>query len=149
MSDMLYIKKNDVIFREGDSGDCLYMISGEADAQVAIYANYGTNREVCVATLRVGDYFGEMALLGQNVRTATAVALTPVDLEVIKEADFHDFAVSHPDSLLEIVHNATGRLRKLTRDYKAACVTLSKYVDAKESGQGVPEDVVAAMEKFA
>lgn len=148
MSKTVSYNKNDVVFKEGDSGNCMYLILGDENAKVSIYANRGTNREVCLATLRISDYFGEMALLGQNVRTATAVASTPVSLEIIEEADFHDFAISHPEALREITHNATARLRKLTRDYSNACGVVYQYVEAKEKGEEIPKDVIASMEKF-
>ena len=148
MSKTVNFNKNDVIFKEGDSGNCMYLILGDENAKVSILANYGTNREVCLATLRISDYFGEMALLGHNVRTATAIATSAVSLEVIEEADFKDFAISHPEALRDILHNATGRLRKLTRDYTNALGVVAQYAEAKENGEDIPKDVVASMEKF-
>lgn len=148
MAKQITISKNKPIFKEGDSGNCMYLILGEADAKVGIYANYGTNRETLLTELRVSDYFGEMALVGENIRSATAIALTDVYLEVIEEADFDEFAKEHPETLLEIVRKASVRLRKLTKDYTEAGITLAKYVEAKEKGD-IPQDIIDAMERFA
>lgn len=149
MSKIVDYAKNKVIFNEGDLGDCMYYISGNENAVVAIYSNYGTNKEVLLAELRLFDYFGEMALIGGNIRSATAVAKSDVSLQVIEEADFKEFASTHPRLLKEIVQNSARRLRLLTRDYTDACVTLSKYVDAKEKGEAIPKEILAKMEKFA
>ena len=148
MSKTVNFSKNDIIFKEGDSGNCMYMVLGDENAKVSVYANFGTNREVVLGTLRINDYFGEMALLGKHIRTATVVATTPVTLEVIEEADFKDFTVSHPGILKDIIHDATGRLRKLTRDYTNACNVAARYVEAKERGEEIPKDIIVAMDKF-
>lgn len=66
----------DIIFEEGSACDELYLIeSGEIDILVGAddYENYTTNPdEIIITTLRRGQSFGEMALVSQGIRAATA-----------------------------------------------------------------------------
>ena len=65
----------EIILRQGASGDSLYLIeSGDVVIRLSVD---GAEREV--ATLRAGQFFGEMALLTGEARTATVVALTDVE----------------------------------------------------------------------
>lgn len=76
-------QKGGYIFREGDVGDCAYLIdSGRVEIQVEGLGGENTP----VAILGVGDIFGEMAIIDGADRSATAVALDHCELvEVSKE----------------------------------------------------------------
>ncbi len=77
--------QGDIIFREGDPGDSLYVIR---TGFVKITKKHGDNDQI-VAYLSQGNYFGEMALLEDEKRSATISAFTKVEvLQVIKE-DFN------------------------------------------------------------
>ena len=72
----------DVIFREGDPGDSLYIIRS---GFVKISKKHG-DKEQIIGYLTQGNYFGEMALLETEKRTATISAFTKVELiQVLKE----------------------------------------------------------------
>jgi len=85
-------KKGDIVFKEGDIGDCAYLIdSGRVEIQVT---NLDGNTPVAI--LGVGDIFGEMAIIDGANRSASAVALEPCELvevstdqlnERVEEAD--------------------------------------------------------------
>lgn len=64
-------KKNEVIFREGDQGDAVYYISS---GRVKITRAAAT-QTMTLAELEEGDIFGELALIDQRPRAATATAL--------------------------------------------------------------------------
>lgn len=66
---------NDIIIGEGDKGDALYIIS---HGWVKVYKKADDNK--IIAELRDGDFFGEVALLGDQVRTATVKAIVPTTL---------------------------------------------------------------------
>ncbi len=66
---------NDIIIGEGDRGDALYIIS---HGWVKVYKEADEGK--VIAELRDGDFFGEIALLGDQVRTATVKAMIPTTL---------------------------------------------------------------------
>ena len=75
---------DDVIVRQGEYGDKVYFIEkGEVDVVVG-----AEERERKLATLRDGDYFGEMALLTGRPRTATVRAASPTDAFSLSQASF-------------------------------------------------------------
>ena len=63
------------IFKEGDPGDGVYVVKS---GQVAISAVVGTGERRVFSTLGPGDFFGEMAVLDQQPRSACATAETAV-----------------------------------------------------------------------
>lgn len=63
-------KGHEVIYKQDDSGDTMYIVQL---GQVEIIQRKGNN-EYCLAVVGEGDFFGEMALFGYPVRTATARA---------------------------------------------------------------------------
>jgi CRP/FNR family cyclic AMP-dependent transcriptional regulator len=64
-------KRNVIIFPQGDPGDSLHIVSSGA---VKIVLPSLEGEEAIIATLRSGDFFGELALLDGATRSATAVA---------------------------------------------------------------------------
>ena len=71
----LHLIRGDVIFREGDVADSLYLV---ISGRVAIaIANPIDHRETVVALMDAGDLFGEMSLLDDGPRSAMARALEP------------------------------------------------------------------------
>jgi CRP-like cAMP-binding protein len=75
-----------VIFRQGDIGDEFYLIyHGSAD----VIIDDGTPSRRQAATLKEGDYFGEMALLADAPRNATVVAHEDLVVYSLGKADFN------------------------------------------------------------
>ena len=71
----LHLVRGDVLFREGDVADSLYlMVSGRV---AIVIANPIDHRETVVALMDGGDMFGEMATLDNGPRSAMARALEP------------------------------------------------------------------------
>jgi CPA1 family monovalent cation:H+ antiporter len=83
---------NDIIIGEGDKGDALYIIS---HGWVKVYKALDESK--VIAELRDGDFFGEMALLGDQVRTATVKALTPTTLLRLSRRDVLALAEEDPE----------------------------------------------------
>ena len=79
-------RKGDYIFHAGDTGDRLYVIvAGRVSVQL-------DNREgdtTILALLGPGDCFGELALLGGGVRTASVVALEPLEAVTLSRGDLN------------------------------------------------------------
>ena len=67
-----YFKKGEIIFFEGEPGAGMYVIE---NGKIGIYKNFDDNSKEELAVLQSGEFFGEMALLDESARSATAVAL--------------------------------------------------------------------------
>lgn len=74
------IAKGQVIFFQSDPGDALFIVRS---GSVAILLVHFDGREMIINEVSPGDYFGELAVLTQNPRTTSAVALRPVELVVV------------------------------------------------------------------
>jgi NADH dehydrogenase len=79
-----HYEKGEVIFNEGDIGDYFYII---VKGEVEIVKKSGNDFER-VAVLSAGEYFGEMAILRDQKRSATVRCLTPVDVLALRNKDF-------------------------------------------------------------
>lgn len=91
----------DVIFREGDEGDRLFVIdSGRAEV-----SSRGAQGMVCVlATLGRGEVFGELALLsGECRRQATVTALEPLRLFSLEGDVFRRILAAEPDFRADLI----------------------------------------------
>jgi voltage-gated potassium channel len=78
------------IIHKGQHGDCMYFIaSGEVEVDLP-----GKKDRVL---LREGDFFGEMALLGNNMRNADVTTTRVSKLLILDIADFHLLMSRHPD----------------------------------------------------
>jgi small-conductance mechanosensitive channel/CRP-like cAMP-binding protein len=83
----------EVILRQGDPGDSLYVVRG---GQVAVQIGVlGVSKEV--ATLGDGQFFGEMSLMTGESRTATVVAKTDVECYIVDKEAFQEIVQEKPD----------------------------------------------------
>lgn len=98
-----------IIFRAGDTGDAMYLIES---GRVRISVHDADGNDVTLAELAQGDFFGEMALLDGNPRSADAGALDEVRLAVLSREDFLDFMRRNPDVALSMLAALTTRLRQ-------------------------------------
>jgi CRP/FNR family cyclic AMP-dependent transcriptional regulator len=103
-----------VIISEGDDTDSVYFISSGA---VKVYLADDDGNEVIMATLKSGEYFGEMAL-EPGSRSASVMALEPVTLAIVRMADFRSFLRTHPDFVFSLLGKLIRRARMVTRNLK-------------------------------
>jgi CRP-like cAMP-binding protein len=103
------IKAGSVIFREGEAADQLFVIkSGEVRIQIG-------NRTI--TELSAGDIFGEMALIDNEPRSATAVAMTDVELVPVSEKQFLFLVSQTPYFALKVMRVLARRLRATTKTF--------------------------------
>ena len=101
--------KEGVIFFEHDLGDALFMIlSGRV--KVTILSDDG--REIILAMLSDSDFFGEMSLLDNEPRSATAIALQETEMVVLHQRDFLSIVEKRPRVLINLLSVLSSRLRK-------------------------------------
>ncbi|MBV8194766.1 MAG: cyclic nucleotide-binding domain-containing protein [Candidatus Dormibacteraeota bacterium] len=67
-----------------------------------------------VARLAAGDFFGEMALLGDGMRSATVVAETPMRCLVLPNNTLEQLLVAHPRLGLNLLREVVARLKDTT-----------------------------------
>ena len=100
-------KKGQVIFKEGDKADCMYDIRW---GSVGIYANYGTKEEKLLTKLSTEEFFGEMGLIDDQPRSATAVALEKdTRVEVINKTISGSYSNYELEAVLDIMYEADNR----------------------------------------
>lgn len=135
-----------VIFRQGDSGDCMYEIQNGA---VGIYYDYKGPHEKEIAHLTSSDIFGEMGLLDRAPRSATAVILEEdTVLTLVTERDFYTYFEKNPAKVLQMMDQMCIRLRNTTSDYLNACRTVYETVEAEKSGKKKSETLLDKIKKL-
>ena len=140
-------QKNEIVFRQGEPGSRMYdILSG----RVGIYINYGTPEEKLLTELDRDRCFGEMALLDETVRSATAVALENGSLlaEIAKE-DFSAYFQGCPEKVIGILQQLSGRLRELTGDYMDACKTVTEAARDMENGKPCAPELAEKLRFYA
>ena len=118
MNEKIY-NRSAVICRQGETGNCMYYIRS---GSVAVISDYGTVNRRELATLKAGEFFGEMELIENAPRSATVAALEDgTELEVITDDGFLDFFDREPEKVYSMLRQLSARLRKTTRDYLEVC----------------------------
>src|SRR5438132_11053095 len=101
--------KTATIFRNGDPGDAMYLIDV---GKVRISITDADGAVVILAELSAGDFFGEMAMLDGQGRSANATATEDARLAKLTRDDFLSFMRSDPRVTLELLTALTQRLRR-------------------------------------
>jgi len=107
---------NEIIFKEGDIGKAVFIIkSGE----VVILKS--AKEEKILTKLTAGDFFGEMALLDEFPRSATAKTTKESELYFIYKVRFDALLKYYPRGASRVIYNLarliSARLRHTTEDY--------------------------------
>lgn len=127
-------KSGELIFKEGTYEPCMY---GLLAGSVGIYAHYGQKNEKLLTELKAEDgaFFGEMGLVEAMPRSATAVAMDDVRVEVISRESFADYFTEHPQQIYAIMAQMGGRIRALSNDYLEACRAAAEVMEAEKAGK--------------
>ena len=106
------------IFYRGDPGIGLYVIR---EGEVSISRGDDDKDRITLATFSKGDFFGELAMIDGETRSASAVANSDTRLAVIFKPDLDEFIDKYPKKgikiLVGIAHIVTVRLRTLNEEY--------------------------------
>src|SRR6185436_17364431 len=100
--------KDDVIFHADESGDVFCLIR-EGQVKVTMISPEG--KEIILSLLGPGDFFGEMALLDDEPRSATVVATEPLELMTIWRKDFLQLLAENFDITKKVLAEISQRLR--------------------------------------
>ena len=103
--------KNSVLVNEGDETDSLYIIHS---GKVKIYISDEEGKELVLSIHGPGDYFGEIALLDESPRSASAMSLEECKLYVLSKTQFESFLKQDTAICLRVMRSLTRRIRELT-----------------------------------
>ena len=102
--------RNSVILFEDDPGDALYVV---AQGQVKVVLIGEDGREVILSVLGEGEFFGEMALIDDEPRSAHVIAMNDSTLLVIRREDFQGILRQTPGIALALLRALSWRLRRV------------------------------------
>ncbi len=103
-------KTNEVIFWEGDAADLFYIV---LDGHVQIKRSRPNGNSLILASLGPGQFFGEMALMSNSPRTATAFALEPTSLLGMTQKQFLEMLQDNNVFALKMIRTLCERLKTL------------------------------------
>lgn len=98
---LMVVDRGDTVIQEGDEGDALYLIK---DGEFSVSTTGMGDQPVVLATLRSGDFFGEVALISDQPRTATVTALSRGRLMRLSREDFTLVSSQFPQ-ILEVAQS--------------------------------------------
>jgi HEAT repeat protein len=103
---------NETIVKEGDRGGELYLL---INGRVRIYKDHGSDREALLSTVSAVSYFGEMAALDDQPRSATVVAAERSRMLRLEGESLKELITQMPEISFEIMRVLTGRVRRAER----------------------------------
>lgn len=102
--DEISVPEGKVLTREGETGrEFFVVLEGRADV---------SRRGRRLATLKPGDFFGELSLIDQGPRTATVTAATAMTLYVMASREFSVLLDKHPGVARKVMRALAARLRE-------------------------------------
>lgn len=107
--------KGQLILHQGDPGDSLFVIIA---GRVRIYTLSPEGHELSVWIYDEGDFFGEMALLTGEPRSAYAEAMQPTEVLVLHRQAFRDYLLMNPMAAIHTIEVLSRRLRRTTESAK-------------------------------
>jgi len=112
---VVQLAEGEVIFREGDPGDLLYLV-GEGSVRISKSGRGGEQETLGV--IQPGNFFGEMALLDGQPRSAMAAAVGDTLLGTVDEPTFQHILELAPSRLhMNFLRFVTERLRSVNSHF--------------------------------
>ncbi len=109
-------RAGEIIFSKEQIGNHLFVVKS---GSVKIYTSPGFGRKKTFAYLNEGNFFGEMALLGGRVRSASAQAITDCELLVIHREKFKKIILTDMEFTLGMLHTLSERLRRANQEIES------------------------------
>ncbi len=108
--------KNTVLLNEGDETDSLYIILG---GKVKAIINDEHGKEVILSIFGPGEYFGEIAFIDGERRSATIITRETTEVLIISSGVFRDILSSNPNLALNLLIGVVKRLREATKQIES------------------------------
>jgi CRP-like cAMP-binding protein len=141
--------KDDAVFHADEIGDVFYLIR---EGQVKVTMTSPEGKEIILSILAAGDFFGEMALFDNEPRSATVIAIEPLEVVSIWRTDFlhilsENFSITQKvlGELSKRLRNASNRIESLaTMDVYGRLARF--FLDlARQSGKVLDNEYVAVI----
>ena len=143
----LTFSKGDVIFRQGSFELTMFDIQ---QGSVGIYSDYGTQAENQIAVLVKDQLLGEMGLIENLPRSATAVALE--DDTVLIEFSEEELALyfrDQPEKIFRLMRQLSARIRETNTKYYNACHVLLQNEEHVRNGTEKDEALTKELESIS
>ena len=101
-------QKNDIILRENEIADRFYIVQ---TGSVEIWKNYHRENAVCLSVQSAGHVFGELALIDNEPRSATAVCAEKSQLLCMKKPEFLVLCDEHPQIMVAVLRILSQMIR--------------------------------------
>jgi CRP-like cAMP-binding protein len=109
------VQPGEVIFREGEFSHELYIIvAGKVEI-----VQQRANGPLTLVTLAAGDFFGDIALFGDQPRSASAIAIEPTVLLTLSPEHFRQIVLEDPAMSFEIFRALSARIRRFDEAMQA------------------------------
>jgi CRP/FNR family cyclic AMP-dependent transcriptional regulator len=136
------LTENDVpsktqVFHKGDTGNAMYLIER---GKVRISITDEDRKEITLAELAQGDFFGEMSLIDGRQRSADASVVDDARFAVLSRTDFLAFVRSNPDVALGMLGALSDRLRRTDELLRSR---VSRNANEEERKRATPADRAA------
>ena len=141
--------KDDAVFHADEIGDVFYLIR---EGQVKVTMTSPEGKEIILSILAAGDFFGEMALFDNEPRSATVIAIEPLEVVSIWRTDFlhilsENFSITQKvlGELSKRLRNASNRIESLaTMDVYGRLARF--FLDlARQSGKVLDNEYIAVI----
>jgi CRP/FNR family cyclic AMP-dependent transcriptional regulator len=104
--------RGSIIIAAGDPTDALYII---LSGRFKVMMSDAEGKEVILAILSGGEFFGEMGLIDDAPRSASVVAIEPCELLVLTRRDFKKCMAENADMAMGVMRGLVRRLREADR----------------------------------
>jgi len=135
--------KNNVIINEGDETDSLYLI---ISGKVKVVLSDEDGKEITISILEPNDYFGELALIDDEPRSARVVTMEQSQFCVINQSDFNNVLDNNPGLVRNLLKGLSKRLREANKNIESLALmdvygrvarTLLQFAKPEEDGSKV------------
>jgi CRP/FNR family transcriptional regulator, cyclic AMP receptor protein len=105
----LHLNKGDVLFREGDTEDRLYIV---VSGKIKLGRTGSAGRENLLAVLGPGQMFGELSVFDPGPRSTTATAVTACELRTLEHDELLPWLTDRPEVAQGLLSQLAARLRR-------------------------------------
>ena len=138
---VLHVAPDEAIFKEGDAGDCLYVLrAGNAQIRVG---------DKVVEIVSDGDIVGEMSLIDGSPRSADLIAVTPCQVVPVDVNDFTTLIQDTPFFAIYLMQALTRRLRQTDQMSAQQQSALGDMAPLIKSWPGLSKEVRAQILQLA